>query len=906
MKRVLILPFILLLCFPTLTHAQRDSLRTLFLDAESWFLFEEYADALPLYMTLHKYDPGNDNLKYKIGICLLNDPYQKDQSIRYLLEASENIDPDYKENSFKETNAPPDALFHLGNAYLVNELLDLAIQAYEEFLDILDPEVYDAELVRFQIKACENARRLKSMPVDLDLFLLDSLINTRYADIHPVLSGDGTKMAFITRLPFYDGAFFCEKTEEGWSYPQPITQTLGFDADIYPVSLSYDGTEMILYYDDNYIGNLYYSTYEEGRWLPATRLEEPISTKYWESHGCFSRDGNSLYFTSNRKGGYGGLDIYRSDRQADGSWGEPVNLGPSINSRYNEECPFLTMDGQTLYFSSYGHFNMGGYDIFYSKRKSDGSWEEPVNVGYPVNTTDDDLFFQPVRNGFGAYYSIYSPAGRGRHDIYRMEIYSVDNPRMYMVSGQMKTEDGIIDSTQIAIRVIDANSGDTLLVTAPATVSGEFSVQLPQGEYELRFLREGYEEVIRPLAITALSDKSGVRIGELIELSPIVKVPLVFEGDESMIELRDTLYEGVAGEPLRVPVRVPRGTRVTASIIHDSVVVGTDTLDWSRRRNELEIIPLPGTSRVELEATDKDGNLHRNRFTVVGAIPEEEVTESAGPITPGEAEGPGEEVPGAEGPISGMQPGQPEAALGVTGLLHELQSRADGNLKAFLDTMDLEKAGPGTPEELFLKLYDRSDSLGFTREEVDQLLAGTLADGDVYLFYQQLLENSDGALREYLMTLDLEDEGIMTPEDLLRHMAEVAEREGFTMDQVRQAMLRSLSQPLEVERIYRELLQTAEDPVLGILEELDLRGEGIHTVEALIRTLYSRLEELGYSRREIVKMLSELFPGYVPFMEELSQTAKGKATPWVVGGLALVGILWLIIFLLRKRRRPAS
>jgi len=238
-------------------------------------------------------------------------------------------------------------------------------------------------------------------------------------------------MAFVTRLPFYDAAFYTHKIDQGWAYPQHITQSLGFDSDVYPVALSYDGTEMILYYDDEYTGNLYYSRYEGDRWLPATKLNEPISTKYWESHASFSKDGQSLYFTSNRKGTIGGLDIYRSQRLADGGWGIPENLGPTINSRYNEETPCISSDGQTLYFSSYGHTNMGGYDVFYSKRKEDGSWSEPVNLGYPINTTDDDLFFQAVNEGKNAYYSIYSPRGMGMHDIYYMSIYSADHPRVH-------------------------------------------------------------------------------------------------------------------------------------------------------------------------------------------------------------------------------------------------------------------------------------------------------------------------------------------------------------------------------------------------------------------------------------------------------------------------------------------
>ncbi len=489
MKRFLFSLFTLLFLIPGIAFSQRDSLRTLFLDAESWFLFEEFADALPLYLELLENDPGNDNLNYKIGICLLNDPYQKDKSIEYLLKASDNINPAYKENSYKEVTAPPDVLYYLGNAYLVNELLDMAIESFERFLEIMDRNVYDEELVQVQIRACQNAKRLKTMPVDLDLYLLDSLINSQYPEIHPVISGDGTKLVFVTELPFYDGAFYCEKTDEGWSYPQSITQTLGFDADIYPVGLSHDGSEMVLYYDDEYIGNLYYSKFEEGRWLPATKLGENISTKYWESHGCFSKDGQTLYFTSNRKGTFGGLDIYTSERQPDGTWGVPENLGPTINSKYNEESPFITEDGQTLYFSSYGHFNMGGYDIFYSKKDANGSWGEPINLGYPINTTDDDLFFQPVNNGLNAYYSIYSPSGRGRHDIYYMNIYSVDNPRIYFVSGNLRSDDAIVDDSEIAIFVIDSKTGDTVVYTSPDQETGEFSFNLPTGYLRTAFYR---------------------------------------------------------------------------------------------------------------------------------------------------------------------------------------------------------------------------------------------------------------------------------------------------------------------------------------------------------------------------------------------------------------------------------
>ena len=970
MRRVLLSFILIFLSFQTFIFAQRDSVRTLFLDAESWFLFEEYTEALPLYLELHEKDPGNDNLNYKIGICLLNDPYQKDKAIQYLLDASENINPSYKENSVKERTAPPDALYHLGNAYLVNELLNHAIESYEEFLKVMDHDVYDEELVKAQIRSCKNAQRLKTMPVDIDMTLMDEIINTRYADIRPVISGDGTKMAFVTELPFYDGAFFTEKTEEGWSYPQIITQSMGFDEDIYPVCLSYDGTEMILYYDDDYIGNLYYSRYENGLWLPAEKMEENISTKYWESHACFSKDGQSLYFTSNRKGTHGGLDIYVSKKLSDGNWGLPENLGTTINSPYNEESPYISEDGQTLFFSSYGHYNMGGYDIFYSKKGKDGTWGVPVNIGYPINTTDNDLNFQPINNGEAAYYSVYSPRGVGQHDIYYMNIYSVNNPRLYYVTGNLRTEDGSIDSTQLAIYVVE--TGDTLIFTKPGQ-DGSFGFKLKQGIYELHFMGKGYEELIRPLHITADSNKEGIRLTDDLSLKPEERAVLMFEGEESQIQLRDQIYEGTAGETITVPVRAPRGSTLVVRTYQDSVLVGSDTIELDRRRTDLEIIPLPGTSEVELEMIDEDGNIHRNRFTVIGTVPEvkddeegqiislsDPVTgaavsvllmEQAGTVSGGDANllkqelsqnsdgalkayleqldleaeeiGTVEEfmshlgmVAESEGftmddvsraMLESLGPG--EEGEDVEALFSQLRNEAEGALKEELEMLDPEKEGITSPKELFEHLYEQADPKGYHKNEVDAMLSDVLTHGDAELLRQHLIENSDGALRAYLLQLDLEAEGITNDGELLRHLEEVAEAEGFGMEEVRRAMLESLDHPLEVDRVYEELLGSTDGEVNEILKQLDLRKEGIYTIEELIEAMSRMLAEKGYGSQEIEKILSGLFPYHGDLIQELGekygQNADGQRKlgwPLVLLFVAVgAGLIWFIIIWWKRR-----
>ncbi len=283
--------------------------------------------------------------------------------------------------------------------------------------------------------------------------------------------------------------------------------------------------------------------YEDGFWLPAEKLGENISTKYWESHACFSKDGKSLYFTSNRKGSLGGLDIYRSDRTPEGKWGEPENLGSKINTRYNEETPFITNDGKRLYFSSYGHYNMGGYDIFYSTRNDDGSWGEPVNIGYPINSTGDDLFFQAVENGDGGYQSRISPTGANRYDIYKMDIYSANNPRMYLVTGFVRTEDGDTDLTTLEMFLIDPESGDTIKYSIPIDPSGAFTLRLPRGDYALLLRGKGYKDLITPLSVTSGSDKTGITLNQALLLKLLENEPLVFEGDESANGLgRSTLY----------------------------------------------------------------------------------------------------------------------------------------------------------------------------------------------------------------------------------------------------------------------------------------------------------------------------------------------------------------------------
>lgn len=513
MRRSFLITFISLI-FPLLIlDAQPLELKETFLEAESYFVFEEYNEAINAYLRIHRAAPENNNINYKIGICFLHDPYQKEKSIEYLERASKDVNPDCKENNFKETTAPPEAFYYLGNAYLVNNMIDKALENYTYFLTILDKKIYDVDLVEEKIRICYQAKELMSKPVDYDYVNLGDLINSRFTDKNPIISGDGNSMMYVSERQFYTATFFSEKVDGVWQAPRMILPELQIDVDDigYPTCLSWDGTTMIFYKNDDYIGNLYISNLKDGIWTPLEKLGSNINTRYWESHGTLTKDGKSLYFTSNRKGGYGGLDIYISHKLDDGTWGKPENLGKKINSQYNEDTPFLTEDEEKLYFSSFGHYNMGGYDIFYSVRDKKENWSEPVNIGYPINTTDDDLFFMPVNNGENAYFGQIHEEGFGRHDIYYLTIYSPDNPRKYLVKGAVRSDSGMIHAADsVMLYLIDSNTNDTLQKDMLDETSKVFQFKALMGEYDLQIRSRKYDDLNKHIQIDKQTDISGM------------------------------------------------------------------------------------------------------------------------------------------------------------------------------------------------------------------------------------------------------------------------------------------------------------------------------------------------------------------------------------------------------------
>ena len=538
MKRGLLLIFLFAGIFAKSFSQIKGELKDNFFWAETYVLYEEYKEALPLYQVLLRVNPNNSNIKYRIGQCLLNIPGRKKEAINYLEAAVKNINPKYKEGRFKETKAPFDSYYYLANAYRINNQLEKAISTYELFKKNLNPQVYDTSVVNLQIESCKNAMELMKIPLFIKKENLGSLINNQYSDINPVISGDESVMVYNKSEPFQEALYYTRKVNGKWIAPVNIIPYLGlgYEDKNYATSLSEDGKELYVYRaGKDYDGNIFMTKrLDNDKWTNLVKLNDNINTKYWESHASISHNGKKLYFTSNRKGSYGGLDIYVSERDSTGDWGPAKNLGPTINTVYNEETPFLGKDDKTLFFSSRGHFNIGGYDVFYSTFLDNGEWSVPLNVGYPLNSTDDDVFFDPVNDGYQAYYSLIDSGGYGLTDIYRIEIFSKDHPRKFFVRGIVQVKDLMTifnDSIKVSAFNMEDPNASVFVYSNPIT--GEYKFELPQGKYSITYEAKGAEKAIKnlELQLTNPSDSfvlPGTALPKLSEggLADMVKIAL--------------------------------------------------------------------------------------------------------------------------------------------------------------------------------------------------------------------------------------------------------------------------------------------------------------------------------------------------------------------------------------------
>jgi outer membrane protein OmpA-like peptidoglycan-associated protein/tetratricopeptide (TPR) repeat protein len=445
---------------------------------------EDYEEALPLYLLLEKKDIATANIKYKIGTCYLNIRGKKDKAIPYLESAVQFVSSKY-EDKLTEARAPLKALLMLGVAYRMNNEPERAIETFNILKDSIGESNSDLlTLVDLHIKRCENAIILGAFPGKAVKEKLPVQINSEFSNYNPILVDHEKVLYYMEKLKFYDAVMRSRFDNGEWSTPENITPEIGSEGDDYLVGSSADGSKLFFYYYETLkAGEIYTIEKTHDGWSKLKLLNENINTKYNETNASPSADGKTLFFTSNRPGGFGGLDIYMSKLDLNNDWGPAVNLGPSVNTPYNEECPFISSNDSILYFSSQGHMNMGGYDVFYSKRKGENGWSQPVNMGSPVSTTDDDFFYYPVGNGLSGMMSRIEGPASTSYDIYRYKNIEFPNTPRFEIKGDVA---GVTDQNYktITVAVIDAKTSQTIQTTSP-DANGNYKLMLPEGDFKI-------------------------------------------------------------------------------------------------------------------------------------------------------------------------------------------------------------------------------------------------------------------------------------------------------------------------------------------------------------------------------------------------------------------------------------
>ncbi|MEA1897383.1 MAG: OmpA family protein [Bacteroidota bacterium] len=545
MKRII---FIITLASFAVSAFSQDSkeIKEAFLDGEYFLAYEAYLDALPFYQIVYDQDQDNANINYKIGLCYVNMANQKEKSIAFLEKAITNVTDDYKEGNYKEVRAPQEAFFFLATAYHIQNQFEKAKKEYAKYLNLLPPaDTVNINFVNQQITACDNADNMIQNRVYFEAVNLGKKINTDSNEFDAVVSNDGSTMVVVSKQKFYDALFFLKNRNGVWGSKINITPDIKSDGDHYPTGLSNDGKILLLTWNDKFNSDIFISQYINGKWTPAEKMDKPINTKYWESHASFSPDGNTIYFTSNRPGGYGGLDIYKTLKNADTEeWGLPENLGPVINTQFNEETPFICNDNKTLYFSSQGHSGMGGFDSFYSVFNDDGTFTKPQNLGYPLNTSDDDIFFFPLQGGKNAYLSRADFEDNiGRDDIYFLEIFSDSNPRQVEIKGNISLESiSSINKDQVKIW-IGTNKPETSQIFFAQSPEGKyFTTSNIPGNYRMLIEADGYIAETRPFVIP-----DNYSVGEIVidinlkatQIKPIVLGNIYFAFNSTTISANE-------------------------------------------------------------------------------------------------------------------------------------------------------------------------------------------------------------------------------------------------------------------------------------------------------------------------------------------------------------------------------
>jgi outer membrane protein OmpA-like peptidoglycan-associated protein len=388
-------------------------------------------DARGLMVTAADLDTTFMKANFEAGSLHLQ-TINKDLAVKYFLRVYRQ-DPNYRF----------DLEFWIGASYQYGLEFDQAIDYFNRYKDKLakkpnyqGKDKVDLATVDRHIYECQNGKEFVANPGNFSIVNIGREINSEYEDYAPVLNEKEDEIVFTTRRrednlnqnvfddnkPWED-IFYATKSGNAWTYAKNIGEPVNTINHNSNLALSADGNTLFIFNDEGG-GDIYVSERGDNKtWSAPTPLPGIINSSFEEKSVSISSDEKTLYFSSNRPGGYGGLDIYKATKDSKGEWANVKNLGPKVNTEFDDDGPFSDYDGVTLYFSSKGRKGMGGYDVFKTTfDPNTNEWSEPVNLGYPINTPDDDVFFVASKDQKRAYYSSVREDGMGYTDIYMITI----------------------------------------------------------------------------------------------------------------------------------------------------------------------------------------------------------------------------------------------------------------------------------------------------------------------------------------------------------------------------------------------------------------------------------------------------------------------------------------------------
>jgi outer membrane protein OmpA-like peptidoglycan-associated protein len=491
---------------------------------DEWYEMDppRYEQALTHYLAAQKFNPNNAQLNLRIGDSYLHSGF-KPRALAYLQKAYQ-LNPD----------VDPRIHYLLGRGLHLNAKWQEAIAEYKRATPASGSKNTAAftQDIQKKIRECENGQKLSAKPSRVFIDNAGPGVNSPYPDYGPVITADESVILFTSRRDnstggqhdpetggFFEDIYQSTRTGQGeWSAARNLGDPVNTDGHDATVGLSPDGQRMLMYMEDNG-GDLHEADLRGAQWRKPQKLGSRINSRAHESSAAYTPDGRSLYFVTDKEGGLGSRDIYKIE--IDGR-GPAINLGSVINTQYGEEGVFLHPDGKTMYFSSEGHNSMGGYDIFKSVYEN-GKWSTPENLGWPINTPDDDVFFVISASGRHGYYSSFRDDGLGSKDIYQITFLGPEKqpllsqedqllalrvqpvketllaPPVAIASAQVTilkgtvTDDKTKEPVEATIDVIDNSRNQVIASFRANAQSGRYLVSLPSGiNYGIVVRQEGY------------------------------------------------------------------------------------------------------------------------------------------------------------------------------------------------------------------------------------------------------------------------------------------------------------------------------------------------------------------------------------------------------------------------------